>query len=135
MLSMREQTARTIVHSLAGLVWILTGAITLITIWTLYQWRFFTQEGVVLYRGTPVVSAVFNLLLVIVLGASIGWGLWRKKNWARVLGIIFCALVVLDVLVFMFAHPLSWSLLLIIILALVGIWALGLKAEVKALFQ
>jgi hypothetical protein len=132
---MREQDARNIVHTLAGLIWLLTATVTAMTFWTLWRWRFFSQEGIAIYRGTPVVAAVFNMLLVFVFGVAIGWGLWRKRNWARILALIFCALVALDIIIFIFANPLSWSLLFIIVLALIGIWALGINKDVKALFK
>lgn len=132
---MREPAARTIVHTLAWLVWLLTAIIAYQTLWTLWQYRFFTPEGIAIYRGTPIVTGIFLLLLVLTFGIAVGYGLWKKRTWARILGIIFCVLVILDIITFVFYNPLSWSLLISVILAGMGIWALAFNKEIRALFH
>lgn len=132
---MKENDARTIVHALAIAVWGLTFVITVTTISTLSRWRFFTPDGLALYQGTPVMLAFAYMLILIVFGGSIGWGLWRKRTWARVLGAIFCGLVILDSLIFLFAHPLGLAMLVIIVCAAVALYMLAWKKEVKVLFS
>ena len=131
---MNEKTAKNLVHGFAIAIWALTFVITVTTISMLARWRFFTAEGLELYRGTPVMLAFAYLLILVVFGGSIGWGLWRRKNWARVLGAVFCALVILDSVIFLFAHPLGLLMLVIIVCAALAFYILTWKKEVKALF-
>jgi hypothetical protein len=70
----------------------------------------------------------------------LGWGLWKLKNWARIVTIVFMALGIAGALfglVGIFAHftvfGLIWTVFWLAIYALI-IWYL-VKPEVKAAFQ
>ncbi|HJX83096.1 MAG TPA: hypothetical protein VJ723_01985 [Candidatus Angelobacter sp.] len=78
------------------------------------------------------IGAVISLLL--------GWGLWKLKNWARIITIIleviwllFCLLGLLGLFAHFTIGGLIWTLFWIAIPCLI-IWYL-LKADVKAAFK
>jgi uncharacterized membrane protein (DUF2068 family) len=87
-------------------------------------------------------GAVFGVILLIVaaLYALLGWGLWKVKNWARIvtivllaIGIVFQLLSVLGTLAHFNLFALIWILFWTAIDVLI-IWYL-VKADVKAAFQ
>jgi uncharacterized membrane protein (DUF2068 family) len=87
-------------------------------------------------------GAVFGVILLVVAAiyALLGWGMWKLKNWARILTIILLALGVafeLFGLVGIVAHFNLFALIWILFWAAIDvliIWYL-LKADVKAAFQ
>jgi hypothetical protein len=90
--------------------------------------------------GALGAAAGVVFLIFGVISFVLGWGLWKLKNWARLITIILLALSVagsLFGLVGVFAHftvfGLIWTLVWVAIYALI-IWYL-LKADVKAAFQ
>lgn len=86
--------------------------------------------GALMGMGAAVIGVVF--LVVAIICALIGWGMWKLKNWARILTIILCALGVLARL-WSLVHMFSvFSIIVLLIDALI-IWYL-LKADVKAAF-
>ena len=79
--------------------------------------------------------AVVHLLAIVILGIAIGIGLWQKKQWARILGIVFCIIVILESLIFLFANPLQWGLFMFLIGVAIILWLLAAYEPVKKLFK
>lgn len=79
------------------------------------------------------------LLICAAIGVLVGWGLWKLKNWARIVTIVFAVLGVLGALLGLataFIHFSMFVLLIAIRIAICGliIWYL-LRPDVSAAFQ
>jgi hypothetical protein len=72
------------------------------------------------------------IIIIAVIYFLIGWGMWKVKNWARILTIIFCALSALSQL-WSLVHNFSIFGIVILAIDVLIIWYL-LKANVKAAF-
>lgn len=132
---MNERTSRSVVSALAASVWVLTAAIVMLTFVELAQWEFFTAAGWALLRSTPLFTAFINMLFVAAFGAAVGYGLLKRKRWARVLALVFSALVILDLVIYLFSHSLSVSVLLSLLLAAAVLWLLGFNTDVRKQFR
>jgi hypothetical protein len=86
--------------------------------------------GALLGMGAAVIGVV--MLVIAIICALIGWGMWKVKNWARILTIVLCALGVLFRL-WGLVHMFSISSIIVIAIDALIIWYL-LKADVKAAF-
>ena len=88
-------------------------------------------------NGLPEIAAmvVLDSFVVTVLHLLTGWGLWRLKNWARVLAIILNALAAaFELLRWLFAHHLGVSYIISIGISAVIIFYLT-KPSVVAVFS
>jgi hypothetical protein len=132
---MKEKTANTIAHTLAGLVALLTLSTVVLTLAAFAEWKVFTQDGMQLLRTTPFLFAFISLLFVALLGSAIAYGLWQRKNWGRILAIFFSIIVIIDVTAYLFHHPLNISLLLTLTAAAGTIWLLTAQRDVVQLFR
>lgn len=132
---MNEKTGRKVVTGLAIALWILTAAAVLVTIIELAQWRFFSAEGWALLRDTPLFTAFINMLFVAAFGTAVGYGLYRRKRWGRVLAIVFSVLVMADLVLYLFSHTLSVGVLLMLALAIAIVWLLGFSEAVRKQFR
>jgi uncharacterized membrane protein (DUF2068 family) len=120
---------------------------------------FFLEAAVIAIMGTrPMLPVIYQLLKTSNYGASnglaeiaamvvldgfvltvlhvlAGWGLWKLKNWARVLAIILSALAaVFELLRWLFAHHLGVSYIISIGISAVVIFYLT-KPSVAAVFS
>lgn len=132
---MQQQTARYLVRTFAVTIWLLTFVVTVISLQALVQWQFFTPEGATLLSGTPILSGFVMMLFVISFGVAIGFGLWHRKRWGRVLALVFASLVIVDVVLHLFYRPLNLGLSLLLIGAALLVWLLAFKDDVKQLFR
>jgi hypothetical protein len=131
---MDEKTARKVVKLLAIFIGALTTLIGFLTLYQLNRWKYFSHDGVSLLTSI-LIAAILNLVLIVSLGAAITYGLLKKKNWARWLAVAFCALVIVDVLLFTLSNPLSGVLLIFVVMAGAIIWLLCFEPAIKKLFK
>lgn len=132
---MQQKTARHLVRTFAITIWVLTFIITVISLNALVQWQFFTADGATLLSDTPIISGFVNMLLVIAFGTAIGFGLWQRRRWGRVLALIFAGLVILDVVVHLFYRPLNLGLSLLLLGCGMLVWLLAFRDDVRQLFR
>jgi len=63
--------------------------------------------------------------VVTIVPAVLAWGIWRRKNWARLVAIVAQCLVMLYILGQLFFYVLQYGIDLLPILLLVGLGILG----------
>jgi hypothetical protein len=82
--------------------------------------------------GLFIIGAII-LLAFGILGIFIGRGLWKAKNWARIVSIIFACLGIILAIVSIISGSIATNLISLIINGFIG-WYLLFNSEVKKAF-
>jgi hypothetical protein len=132
---MQQKNAIRTVSTLALLVWILTLVIVILTISTLAKWHFFSPEGMQLFAVPNISIALVNLVFVAILGFAIGYGLWNFRTWGRWTAIVFLAFVIIDIVIYVWQHPVTFGLLLLAVASIIALYLLAWNKSVRQLFR
>lgn len=124
---MEKDTAELIVKVYAVLAWI-SAAIAVIAALGILLWGS-VAGGMISLQGLPFAGMMAGLgivfaLLILCVGVFdviVGFGLWKRKNWARIVTIIFSVIS-------LFSFPLGT------IIGGFGIWLFGFEPTVTGLF-
>lgn len=100
-------------------------------IYQLFKTNFGASNGL----AEIVAMVVLDSFVLIVLHVLAGWGLWKLKNWARVLAILLSAIsAIFELLRWVFAHHLGASYVISIGISAVIIFYLT-KPSLAAVFS